>query len=165
MQHLAMGIRDHLDFDVTRPLQIFLHVNGVVAERGFCLGARGGNSQRMIGGMFRWDWLAGGAPLHSDSSASRTCSESASAVEWIATVAMRISLQARLTRSAISPRFAISSFSNIAGQPELDMMCDNLTRSASKARRIRPAANHGRKSPRPGRQRAMAPGSLSSWLR
>src|SRR5437660_12634555 len=38
---------------------------------------------------------------------------SASAVEWMATVAMPISLQARLMRSAISPRFAIRSFSNI----------------------------------------------------
>src|SRR5438067_13031066 len=38
---------------------------------------------------------------------------SASAVEWIATVAMPISLQARLMRRAISPRLAIRTFSNI----------------------------------------------------
>src|SRR3982074_2801610 len=76
--------------------------------------------------MSRKDWLAGGAPAHPDSSASRTCIESASAVEWIATVAMPISLQARLTRRAISPRFAIRTFSNIADQPELDMRCDSL---------------------------------------
>src|SRR5438477_6838833 len=47
------------------------------------------------------------------SSARRTCMASASAVEWIATVAMPISLQARLMRSAISPRLAMRIFSNI----------------------------------------------------
>ena len=35
------------------------------------------------------------------------------AVEWIATVSMPISLQARWMRRAISPRFAISTFLNI----------------------------------------------------
>jgi hypothetical protein len=39
---------------------------------------------------------------------------SASAVECTATVAMPISLQARWILSAISPRLAISTFSNIA---------------------------------------------------
>src|ERR1700690_4182525 len=48
------------------------------------------------------------------SSASRTCMASASAVECTATVAMPSSLQARRTRSAISPRLAIRIFSNIA---------------------------------------------------
>src|ERR1700690_2961803 len=48
------------------------------------------------------------------SSASRTCIASASAVEWTATVAMPISLQARLMRSAISPRLAMRIFSNIS---------------------------------------------------
>src|SRR5215467_8241425 len=48
------------------------------------------------------------------SSARRTCMASASAVECTATVAMPISLHARLTRSAISPRLAIRTFSNIA---------------------------------------------------
>src|SRR5690242_1880750 len=45
-------------------------------------------------------------------SAKRTWSELASAVEWTATVLMPISLQARMTRSAISPRLAISIFLN-----------------------------------------------------
>src|SRR5215475_4307724 len=47
------------------------------------------------------------------SSANRTCMASASAVECTATVGMPSSLQARSTRSAISPRLAISSLSNI----------------------------------------------------
>src|SRR5581483_7294838 len=48
------------------------------------------------------------------SSASRTCMASASAVECTATVAMPSSLQARSTRSAISPRLAIRILSNTA---------------------------------------------------
>src|SRR5215469_2289152 len=48
------------------------------------------------------------------SSASRTCIADASAVECTATVAMPSSLQARSTRSAISPRLAINILSNIA---------------------------------------------------
>src|SRR5665213_513975 len=47
------------------------------------------------------------------SSASRTCMALASTVEWTATVRMPISRQARWMRRAISPRFAISTFSNI----------------------------------------------------
>ena len=42
-----------------------------------------------------------------DSSASRTGSESASAVEWAITVRMPISRHVRITRSAISPRLAM----------------------------------------------------------
>src|SRR5580700_4545450 len=53
------------------------------------------------------------------SSARRTCMASSSAVEWTATVGMPSSLQARSTRSAISPRLAIRIFSNIE-QPSLD---------------------------------------------
>src|SRR5262245_50398539 len=52
--------------------------------------------------------------MHTLSSASRTCMASASAVECTATVAMPSSLQARNTRSAISPRLAIKIFSNMA---------------------------------------------------
>src|SRR5260370_11036546 len=48
------------------------------------------------------------------SSAKRTCMASSSAVEWTATVAMPSSLQARRTRSAISPRLAINILANIA---------------------------------------------------
>src|SRR6516165_4279270 len=47
------------------------------------------------------------------SSARRTCMASASAVECTATVATPSSLQARSTRSAISPRLAIRIFSNM----------------------------------------------------
>src|SRR4051812_46550683 len=45
--------------------------------------------------------------MQSDWSAKRTCSELASAVEWTATVSTPSSRAARITRSAISPRFAI----------------------------------------------------------
>src|SRR5947207_11548558 len=51
--------------------------------------------------------------MHTLSSASRTCIASASAVECTATVAMPSSLQARSTRSAISPRLAMRILSNI----------------------------------------------------
>src|SRR3954447_22962223 len=64
----------------------------------------------MMLGMLRYDSLAGGGPMHTVSSARRTCIASESAVEWTATVLMPISWQARWMRSAISPRLAISSF-------------------------------------------------------
>src|SRR5438874_1037574 len=50
--------------------------------------------------------------MHTDSSASRTCSESRSASLKTATVAMRSSRHARMTRSAISPRLAIRTLRN-----------------------------------------------------
>src|SRR2546430_13944698 len=46
------------------------------------------------------------------SSAKRTCSASASAVEWTATDRSPSSRQARITRSAISPRLAMRTFLN-----------------------------------------------------
>src|SRR5216684_3573179 len=52
--------------------------------------------------------------MHTLSSASRTCIASSSAVECTATVGMPSSLQARSTRSAISPRLAMRILSNIA---------------------------------------------------
>src|ERR1700759_1225444 len=55
--------------------------------------------------------------MHTLSSASRTCMASASAVECTATGGMPSSLQARRMRSAISPRFAIRIFSNMAPGP------------------------------------------------
>src|SRR5919106_1188374 len=59
--------------------------------------------------MFRYDCDAGAGPTHTASSAKRTWSASASASEWTATV-LRLSMrQARMTRSAISPRLAIST--------------------------------------------------------
>src|SRR5438270_346560 len=63
--------------------------------------------------MFRYESRAGGGPMQTLSSASRTCMASASAVECTATVAIPSSLQARSTRSAISPRLAIRILSNI----------------------------------------------------
>src|SRR2546429_500682 len=45
--------------------------------------------------------------MQTSSSAYRTCKESRSASEWTATVFSPISLQARITRRAISPRLAM----------------------------------------------------------
>src|SRR5579885_1201627 len=52
--------------------------------------------------------------MHTLSSASLTCMALLSAVEWTATVRIPISRQARWMRNAISPRLAMSTFSNIA---------------------------------------------------
>ena len=52
------------------------------------------------------------------SSAKLTWSASLSASENTATVAMPISLQARMIRTAISPRFAINIFENNAMPPK-----------------------------------------------
>src|SRR3954471_22045563 len=49
------------------------------------------------------------------SSAKRTCSDSESAVECTATERSPISRQARITRSAISPRLAMRTFLNTVG--------------------------------------------------
>src|SRR5215467_4749898 len=68
--------------------------------------------------------------MHTLSSARRTCMASASAVECTATVGMPISLQARRTRSAISPRLAISTLSNIAGPPAPNTLLDDRQRLA-----------------------------------
>ena len=57
--------------------------------------------------MFRYDALAGGGPMHTDSSASLTWRESRSASECTATVAIPASRQAAMMRTAISPRLAI----------------------------------------------------------
>src|SRR5260370_812532 len=55
--------------------------------------------------------------MHTVSSASLTFIACVSAVECTATVLIPISWQARLILSAISPRLAISTFSNIPGNP------------------------------------------------
>src|SRR3954462_11688525 len=52
--------------------------------------------------------------MHTSSSAKRTCSDSRSASEYTATVWMPSSRQARMTRSAISPRLAIRTFLNMS---------------------------------------------------
>src|SRR5271167_4252946 len=54
--------------------------------------------------------------MHTASSAKRTCSEFRSASEYTATVEMPSSLQAQMTRSAISPRLATRIFWNMAGR-------------------------------------------------
>src|ERR687897_3059836 len=51
--------------------------------------------------------------MHTLASARRTCMASASIVECTATLSMPISRQARMMRSAISPRFATRTLSNM----------------------------------------------------
>src|SRR6185312_1347167 len=60
--------------------------------------------------------------MHTDSSASITYFASASASEWIATVLMPISRQARCILRAISPRLAIRIFSNIDHEQALPVL-------------------------------------------
>ena len=60
--------------------------------------------------MLRYEPEGEAGPMHTDSSAARTWSESRSASEWTATVAIESSLQAAMTRSAISPRLATRIF-------------------------------------------------------
>src|ERR1700761_7295658 len=67
----------------------------------------------MIEGMLRELLAAGAGPMQTLSSARRTCMAEASASECTATVEMPISLQARCTRSAISPRLAMRILSNM----------------------------------------------------
>ena len=52
--------------------------------------------------------------MQTSSSAKRTCSEFSSASEYTATVLMPSSRQAKMMRSAISPRLATRIFLNIA---------------------------------------------------
>src|SRR5580704_11725064 len=51
--------------------------------------------------------------MHTASSANRTCNELRSASEYTATVEIPSSLQAQITRRAISPRLATRIFRNI----------------------------------------------------
>src|SRR5262245_47903629 len=53
--------------------------------------------------------------MQTDSSASFTCMLCRSASEWTATVFKPISRQARMMRTAISPRLAIKTFLNMGG--------------------------------------------------
>src|SRR5580704_11861162 len=61
-------------------------------------------------GTLRYERAAGPGPTQNASSATLTCNASRSASEKIATVGRPISCAARLTRTAISPRLAMSSF-------------------------------------------------------
>src|SRR5262249_25515117 len=54
--------------------------------------------------------------MHTASSAKRTCKEFRSASEYTATVPIPSSLQAQITRRAISPRLATRIFLNIGGR-------------------------------------------------
>src|SRR5882724_7292812 len=62
-----------------------------------------------IASRLRYDFDAAGGPISTHSSASRTASESLSALLWACTVARPNSRAARTTRTAISPRLAIRS--------------------------------------------------------
>src|ERR1700693_3724515 len=67
----------------------------------------------MMAGMFRYDSADCGGPMHTVSSASSTCFVLKSVVECTATVLMPSSRHARNMRRAISPRFAMTTFSII----------------------------------------------------
>src|SRR5512143_470871 len=78
-----------------------------------------------------------GGPMHTASSAKRTCRLPASASEYTATVLRPSSLHAHMTRSAISPRLAIRNFLNIAaanrplagaGRPDAEQRAPVLAR-------------------------------------
>jgi hypothetical protein len=83
---------------------------GQEAIAGWIASACAISAAEMMLGTLRYESAAGGGPMQTASSASRTCIASASAVEWTATVLMPISWQARWMRSAISPRLAIRTF-------------------------------------------------------
>ena len=63
--------------------------------------------------MTKYDSLAAGGPMLTDSSAILTNKDPASAIEWTATVLMPIFLAVRMILQAISPRFAISIFPKV----------------------------------------------------
>src|SRR6202140_2769255 len=67
----------------------------------------------MMAGMFKYDRADCGGPIQTVSSASSTCLVLKSAVECTATVLMPSSRHARNMRRAISPRFAMTTFSII----------------------------------------------------
>src|SRR5580658_1255977 len=62
--------------------------------------------------------------MHTASSANLTWSARASTSEWTATVFIPSSRHARRTRSAISPRFAIRIFLNIARRRQSSRLLD-----------------------------------------
>src|ERR1700736_554345 len=67
----------------------------------------------MMAGILRYDRADCGGLMHTVSSASSTCLVLKSAVECTATVLMPSSRHARNMRRAISPRFAMTTFSII----------------------------------------------------
>src|SRR5580698_2870789 len=68
----------------------------------------------MMFGMLRYERATGPGPTQNASFARATCSESRSASEKTATVAISSSRHARSTRTAISPRLAISTLRKMA---------------------------------------------------
>ena len=62
---------------------------------------------------FRYDFAGAPSPMWYDSVACLTCRESRSSSEYTATVLTPSARQVRITRRAISPLFAISTFSII----------------------------------------------------
>ena len=48
MHDIAMAVGQDLDFDMARLLEIFLHIDGVVAEGGLGFGARRGQARRTV---------------------------------------------------------------------------------------------------------------------
>ena len=48
MDGVALAVAEHLDFDVAGALEIFLDIDGVIAERGLGLGARGRKRGRKL---------------------------------------------------------------------------------------------------------------------
>ena len=71
------------------------------------------NAAEIIADLLRYDSLERAGPMHTASSAKRTCIAVASASECTATVLIPISRQALCMRKATSPRFAINTFSNM----------------------------------------------------
>src|ERR1700722_4275855 len=101
----------------TRPCSATICANPAFSERnpspGWMASAPVMAAAERIAAGLRYLSRAGGGPMQTLSSASRTCMALASAVECTATVRMPISRQARWMRRAISPRLAISTFSNM----------------------------------------------------
>src|SRR5262249_29406137 len=62
MHRVALAIAEHLHLDVARPLQVFLEVNAVVAERGLGLGPCGSHGDV--------DVVWGAGTLHAPSTAA-----------------------------------------------------------------------------------------------
>ena len=51
MHDMAMGVGQNLDFDMAWPLEIFLHIDHVIAERGLGFGARLGQGKGKLAGI------------------------------------------------------------------------------------------------------------------
>src|SRR5258706_13890294 len=74
----------------------------------------------MILSIARYESRDAAGPMHSASSAKRTCRASRSASEYTATVAIPIARAVRMMRQAISPRLAIRIFLNIGAFDRLE---------------------------------------------